>query len=65
MTRPTLATHIATRELLQDGVDRLFGAIGDGLLHIPINQTYSLTDAAQAHRDLEARATTGSTVLLP
>lgn len=65
VTRPTLATHIATRELLQEGVDRLFGAIGDGLLHIPINQTYALTDAAQAHRDLEARATTGSTVLLP
>ncbi len=65
VTRPTLATHIATRELLEDGTDRLFRAVTDGLLHIQINQTYALADTAQAHRDLEARATTGSTVLLP
>ena len=43
----------------------LFGAITDGLLHIQVNQTYALQDTAQAHRDLEARRTTGSTVLLP
>lgn len=65
VTRPTLATHIATRELLQDGADHLFRAVTDGLLHIQINQTYALAETAQAHRDLEARATTGSTVLLP
>ncbi|MCB1772711.1 MAG: quinone oxidoreductase [Gammaproteobacteria bacterium] len=65
VTRPTLATHIATRELLEDGTRRLFAAVTDGLLHIQINQTYPLSDTAQAHRDLESRRTTGSTVLLP
>jgi len=64
VTRPTLATHIATRELLDEGAVRLFAAIGDGLLHIQINQQYALADAATAHRDLEARRTTGSSVLL-
>ena len=64
-TRPTLATHIATRELLDEGAGRLFAAVTDGLLHIQINQTYPLSETAQAHRDLEARKTTGSTVLLP
>ena len=64
-TRPTLATHVATRALLDDGARHLFGAVTDGLLHIQINQTYPLAEAAKAHRDLEARATTGSSVLLP
>jgi NADPH2:quinone reductase len=65
VTRPTLATHIATRELLEDGAAALFGAVTDGLLHIQLNQTYELADASLAHRDLEARKTTGSSVLLP
>jgi len=65
VTRPTLATHIATRQLLEEGADRLFAAITDGLLHIQINQSYPLAETARAHRDLEARKTTGSTVLLP
>ena len=65
LTRPTLATHIATRALLEEGTDRLFRAVTDGLLHIQINQTYPLAEAAQAQRDLEARSTTGATVLLP
>ena len=65
VTRPTLATHIAKRALLEEGADRLFQAVTDGLLHIQINQTYALAETAQAHRDLEARRTTGSTVLLP
>lgn len=65
VTRPTLATHIATRDLLDDGVATLFGAITDGLLHIQLNQTFALADAAEAHRELEGRRTTGSTVLLP
>lgn len=65
VTRPTLATHIATRALLEEGAARLFQAVTDGRLHIQINQTYALADTAQAHRDLEARRTTGSTVLLP
>ncbi len=63
VTRPTLATHIATRELLDEGANRLLGAVTDGLLHIQINQQYPLAETAQAHRDLEARKTTGSTVL--
>jgi len=65
VTRPTLATHIATRALLEEGAERLFAAVTDGLLHIQINQSYALADTPQAHRDLEARKTTGSTVLLP
>lgn len=64
VTRPTLATHIATRELLDEGATRLLGAVTDGLLHIQINQQYPLAETAQAHRDLEARKTTGSTVLV-
>ncbi|MEM7209097.1 MAG: quinone oxidoreductase [Pseudomonadota bacterium] len=64
VTRPTLATHIATRELIEEGAGRLFAAVESGALKISVNQTYPLKDAAQAHRDLEARATTGSTVLL-
>ena len=64
VTRPTLATHIATRALLEEGADRLFTAVTDGLLHIQINQTYPLAETAQAHRDLEGRKTTGSTVLV-
>jgi NADPH2:quinone reductase len=64
VTRPTLATHIATRELLVEGAERLFSAVTDGRLRIQINQRYALSDTAQAHRDLEARKTTGSTVLL-
>jgi NADPH2:quinone reductase len=64
VTRPTLATHIATRALLEEGADRLFAAVTDGLLHIQINQTYPLAETAQAQRDLEARKTTGSTVLI-
>lgn len=64
VTRPTLATHIATRELLEEGAERLFSAVTDGLLRVQINQRYALSDTGQAHRDLEARKTTGSTVLL-
>jgi len=65
VTRPTLATHVATRELLEEGANRLFDAVQNGVLKINVNQTYALKDTAQAHRDLEARKTTGSTVLLP
>ncbi len=65
VTRPTLATHTATRELLEEGANRLFDVVGRGIVKIAVNQTYSLADTAQAHRDLEARVTTGSTVLLP
>ena len=65
VTRPTLATHTATRALLEEGGQRLFEVVEKGIVKIAINQTYALSDAASAHRDLEARKTTGSTVLLP
>jgi NADPH2:quinone reductase len=64
-TRPTLFNHIATRpELLANAAD-LFEVVASGAVRIEVNQTYPLRDAAQAHRDLEARRTTGSTVLIP
>lgn len=62
VTRPTLGTHTATRELLTEGTDRLFAAVQSGDVKISINQTYALSDARRAHEDLEARKTTGSTV---
>jgi NADPH2:quinone reductase len=63
VTRPTLATHISTRELLQEGADRLFAAVTSGKVNISVNQTFALSDCAEAHRQLEARETTGSTIL--
>jgi NADPH2:quinone reductase len=63
VTRPTLATFIATRALLEENSADLFNAVSSGKVKININQTYPLKDTAQAHRDLEARKTTGSTVL--
>lgn len=65
VTRPTLATHIATRELLIEGAERLFDIVSQGVVKNHVNQRYALKDAAQAHRDIEARKTTGSTVLRP
>lgn len=63
ITRPTLATFVATRKLLEENSADLFDAVGSGKVKIYVNQTYPLQDAAKAHRDLEARKTTGSTVL--
>ena len=63
VTRPTLATHTATRELLQQGADRLIEVVGSGQVKIHVNQVLPLEDCASAHRQLEARETTGSTVL--
>jgi NADPH:quinone reductase len=65
LTRPTLDTYIAKREDLVATANDLFAVVSTGTVKIDINQTYALKDAAQAHRDLEARKTTGSTVLLP
>ena len=65
VTRPTLATHTATRELLDECANALIGAIEGGQVKIAVNQTYPLAEAAKAHADLEARKTTGSSVLLP
>jgi NADPH2:quinone reductase len=62
VTRQTLFTHIATREATQKMADELFAVVGSGAVKIRIDQRYALADAAQAHHDLEARKTTGSTV---
>jgi len=64
LTRPTLGTFIATAETLKTTADDLFAVVASGKVKISVNQTYPLKDAAQAHRDLEARKTTGSTVLM-
>ncbi len=64
-TRPTLVTYTAKREDLVANASELFDVVGKGIVKIQVNQTYALKDAAQAHRDLEARKTTGVTVLLP
>ncbi|MBP5858156.1 quinone oxidoreductase [Marivibrio halodurans] len=64
ISRPTLMTYTAERADLVESATALFEAVGKGL-KIEINQRYPLKDAAQAHRDLEARKTTGSTILLP
>jgi NADPH2:quinone reductase len=64
-TRPSLGTYIETRKDLVATANDLFDVIAKGKVKIAINQTYALADAAQAHRHLEARLTTGSTVLLP
>jgi NADPH2:quinone reductase len=63
VTRPTLATHISTRELLNEGAERLLDVVGSGRVQVSVNQTLPLADCAEAHRQLEARQTTGSTVL--
>jgi NADPH2:quinone reductase len=65
MTRPTLFTYIRTRERLEANAADLFEMVRSGKVAIPIGQTFALKDAAEAHRALEERRTTGSTVLLP
>jgi NADPH2:quinone reductase len=64
VTRPTLFTHIATRERTQEMANALFAVVESGAVKIRIDQRYPLAEVAQAHRELEARRTTGSTVLL-
>ncbi|NBT55182.1 MAG: quinone oxidoreductase [Betaproteobacteria bacterium] len=63
VTRQTLFSHIATRESTQVMADDLFEAVTSGKVHIRIDQRYPLAEVAQAHRDLEARKTTGCSVL--
>lgn len=65
LTRPTLFTYAARRADLLAMAAELFEVVASGKVRIEINQRYPLMDAAQAHRDLEARRTTGSTILLP
>jgi NADPH2:quinone reductase len=65
ITRPSLMAYTASREDLVASAQALFAVIAGGQVRIEIMQTYPLAEAARAHRDLEARKTTGSTVLLP
>lgn len=65
VTRPTLFTHIASRQTMVEMAANLFEAVGSGKVTVPINATFALKDAADAHRALEGRGTTGSTVLIP
>jgi NADPH2:quinone reductase len=65
LTRPSLIHYTGTRADLALSASRLFSAVESGAVKIHIGQTYALRDAARAHADLEARKTTGSTVLLP
>jgi NADPH:quinone reductase len=65
LTRPTLAHYIATPEELQWRAGEVFAGLLDGSLSLRIGGRYALADAAQAHRDLEARRTTGKLLLLP
>ncbi len=65
LTRPTLATYTAKREDLVASAEALFDVVRKGAVKIEVNQRFPLQDAANAHRALEARQTTGSTVLLP
>jgi NADPH2:quinone reductase len=64
-TRPTLQTYVAKREDLLANANELFDVVSRGIVKIKVNHTYPLKNAAQAHRDLEGRKTTGSIVLLP
>src|SRR5256885_5132321 len=65
VTRPTLATYIATREELHTRARDLFAVVKQGQITIAVSRTYPLAEAAEAHRDLESRKTTGSVVLIP
>ncbi len=65
VTRPTLFDYIAERGELEAAATVLFEAITNGGIRVAVNQTFPLAKAAEAHRALEGRGTTGSTVLIP
>ena len=65
LTRPTLATYIASREDLEKASDTVFGVLRDGTVKVDISRRYALADTAQAHADLESRNTTGAMILEP
>jgi len=64
-TRPSLFNYVVSREELESGAEALFSAIENGIIEVPVNQRFALKDAAVAHRQLEGRKTTGSSVLIP
>lgn len=65
VTRPTLFSYIVEREELEEAAGDLFAMIAEGHLTVPVQQTFALQDAAEAHRALEGRRTSGATLLLP
>lgn len=65
VTRPTVMTYTAADKDLAQSARELIDIVKSGKVRIPVNQRYALADAAQAHRDLESRATTGTTILIP
>jgi len=65
ITRPTMLTYTATTEELRQSSEDLFARVLAGDINIEINQRYALDDIQQAHRDLESRKTTGSSIILP
>jgi NADPH:quinone reductase len=65
LTRPSMGAYLGTHVELMESALALFEVVGSGAVKVDIGQTYALDDVARAHRDLEARKTTGSTVLLP
>ena len=65
ITRPTLMTYTASRADLESSAQALFDVVGSGAVRVTVNRTFPLAEAADAHRALESRQTTGSTVLLP
>lgn len=64
-TRPSLFAYVATRDELVGSAEALFDVVAKGVVRIAVNQVYPLADAARAHADLEARRTTGISVLIP
>ena len=64
LTRPTLYNYTATRQELEQAASELFDVVGNGKVRIEIKQRFTLKDAAEAHRTLEARKTSGSTILM-
>ncbi|HTD95747.1 MAG TPA: quinone oxidoreductase, partial [Edaphobacter sp.] len=65
VTRPTLKDYVATRDELESRAIPVFNAVADGTLKLRLEHTYPLTEAAQAHRDIESRKTTGKLLLIP
>ena len=65
LTRPSLGWHVRTTAALRERADAVFGAVADGALPVRVGGRYPLGAAADAHRDLEGRATTGKLLLVP
>jgi NADPH2:quinone reductase len=65
ITRPAVMHYLATRDALEEAAAALFDVLGSGVVRSAVNHTYPLSEAAEAHRAIHARRTTGSTVLLP